>query len=477
MRLWAAATLLLLGFLTEEVTARESDYCYAYEQDPYLLMGTKTAYQFVQGRTKIPPVTNCVPVQMWVLTRHGTRFPGRKAITQLHTLPKLRDQITYNHDTRGNGRLCNTDLENLRSWQLNPNLTDALANFLTAQGEQDMRLLARRLQSEFPEILRPDPQTISYQNYKFRATQTQRTQASLEAFMDGLFNSRNAVPVEPTPDNDTLLHLYKNCPGWESSLSRDHVDAESERFIAGSEYQNLLQSVSRRLGFSYKINNDSVQLMYDMCRYEKAWEVNRLSPWCAIFSSDELKVLEYLEDLDYYYYSGPGREINSKLGCPLLKDMFTHFRNLESGSYREEPKGIFYFGHTVTLQSLLAALNIGKDNTPLLASNFHQNGRRSFRTSVLGSFASNLIAVFYRCGDARSPNKVIFYLDEVPVQLEGCNVGLCDWEYLKERFGRDVDQCNLDFCYNPNSASGLVRNPLVLLVTVFLTGIAALRSL
>lgn len=64
------------------------------------------------------------------------------------------------------GRLCNTDLENLRRWQLNPNLTDVLANYLTAQGEQDMRLLARRLQSEFPEILRPDPQTISFENYK-----------------------------------------------------------------------------------------------------------------------------------------------------------------------------------------------------------------------------------------------------------------------------------------------------------------------
>jgi multiple inositol-polyphosphate phosphatase/2,3-bisphosphoglycerate 3-phosphatase len=71
---------------------------------------------------------------------------------------------------------------------------------------------------------------------------------------------------------------------------------------------------------------DSIELMYDMCRFEKAWEVNRFSTWCAVFSKQELKILEYLQDLKHFYYTGPGREINKKLGCPLLKDMFSHFR-------------------------------------------------------------------------------------------------------------------------------------------------------
>jgi hypothetical protein len=30
--------------------------------------------------------------------------------------------------------------------------------------------------------------------------------------------------------------------------------------------------------------------MYTICRYEKAWHVDRVSPWCAAFSEDELKV-------------------------------------------------------------------------------------------------------------------------------------------------------------------------------------------
>lgn len=65
--------------------------------------------------------------------------------------------------------------------------------------------------------------------------------------------------------------------------------------------------------------------MYDACRYQKAWSVTELSPWCAVFSKEELRVLEYREDLEYYYKAGYGRDINTRLGCPLLHDMMGHF--------------------------------------------------------------------------------------------------------------------------------------------------------
>ncbi|KAJ8665112.1 hypothetical protein QAD02_006774 [Eretmocerus hayati] len=319
--------LVSLVALMSRVTAREFDYCYSYESDPYLLMGTKTAYQFVQGKNGLPPIPSCTPVQIWVLSRHGTRYPDRTTILQMSTLSKLRDQIIYNHDNRGNGRLCDADLGHLKSWQMNPRVNDNTADFLTIpQGEQDMRLLAKRLQSGFPELLRPNPLNINHQNYRFRSTQAQRTRASLDSFMEGLFNNRDAVPADISPPDDTLLRAAKNCPTWESSLERDRVDYESELFVNSYEYQNLLQNVSRRLGFLHRINNESIELMYDMCRYEKAWDVSRLSPWCSVFNKEEMKILEYHEDLHFFYYSGPGRDINRRLGCPLIKDMFNHFK-------------------------------------------------------------------------------------------------------------------------------------------------------
>lgn len=63
-----------------------------------------------------------------------------------------------------------------------------------------------------------------------------------------------------------------------------------------------------------------------MCRFENAWYVNRTSVWCSVFNKEELKIMEYREDLNYYYCCGPGREMSAKIGCPLLSDMFQHFK-------------------------------------------------------------------------------------------------------------------------------------------------------
>ncbi|KAK0168772.1 hypothetical protein PV327_002542 [Microctonus hyperodae] len=48
--------------------------------------------------------------------------------------------------------------------------------------------------------------------------------------------------------------------------------------------------------------------------------------------------------------------------------------------------------------------------------------------------------------DPESPNKVMFYLQEKPLMIEGCQVGLCDWEYLKNRFRRVLDECDPQRC-------------------------------
>lgn len=66
--------------------------------------------------------------------------------------------------------------------------------------------------------------------------------------------------------------------------------------------------------------------MYDMCRYDKSWKVDSVSPWCAVFSEEDLRVLEYKEDLVEYYKHAYGNEINQRMGCPQVQDMFNHFQ-------------------------------------------------------------------------------------------------------------------------------------------------------
>ena len=51
------------------------------------------------------------------------------------------------------------------------------------------------------------------------------------------------------------MKAFKNCPLWDESHKDEEASREVNKFIQGPEYQNLLTSVSRRLGFLYTINN------------------------------------------------------------------------------------------------------------------------------------------------------------------------------------------------------------------------------
>ena len=44
--------------------------------------------------------------------------------------------------------------------------------------------------------------------------------------------------------------------------------------------------------------------MYDMCRFDKAWNIRQTSPWCAVFSKEELQVcVTNLRDFYFLVYT------------------------------------------------------------------------------------------------------------------------------------------------------------------------------
>lgn len=71
---------------------------------------------------------------------------------------------------------------------------------------------------------------------------------------------------------------------------------------------------------------DDVQLIWTMCRYDKALNYNNTSPWCAAFSKPDHLVLEYLEDLESYYHDGYGHLINVEQACNPVVDLLRYFK-------------------------------------------------------------------------------------------------------------------------------------------------------
>lgn len=72
------------------------------------------------------------------------------------------------------GKLCYQDLENLKNWNWDPNITVEYESFLTSQGKDDIKYLAKRYQTRFPNLL-----GIPYNEQDFVVSINRVTVASL----------------------------------------------------------------------------------------------------------------------------------------------------------------------------------------------------------------------------------------------------------------------------------------------------------
>lgn len=53
-------------------------------------------------------------------------------------------------------------------------------------------------------------------------------------------------------------------------------------FVGTKTYNDLIQNVSRRLNTKTPLENSEISVMWDECRYQQAYHLNKPSPWCAV---------------------------------------------------------------------------------------------------------------------------------------------------------------------------------------------------
>ncbi|XP_055621311.1 multiple inositol polyphosphate phosphatase 1 isoform X2 [Toxorhynchites rutilus septentrionalis] len=461
-------TVICTVFLSSADGGCCESYCYSQDSDRTQSkhFATKTAYELIRATSNREHVVpNCRPSKFWLLSRHGTRLPGKKDIESLpRTLLNLRESILDNYGIRrtapDTGRMCQDDLELLRNWRWDSNITTDYDSFLTTQGWNDLKFLAKREQDRFYDVF-----TGNYEreHYLFRHTKSQRTEASFKAFVEGLFGdgAYNSIEPEPEPNDDTLLKPYEFCPAYDANKDKNNLpDSELNKFLKSPLFVQTLADISMRLGFRYNLSTDQVEAMWNGCRFEQAWHLQQLSPWCSVFTKEQVNVLEYKEDLKYYYQNSYGYDKSQDLACYAVKDMVNHL------SHPNNPLVVAYFTHESEIQIFLAALGARKDRERLRADNYYSMRDRKFRASELTPFAANLAAVKYQCSDPIEPVKVIFFLNEKALMFDWCQVGLCNWSEVTKRYKRYTeDDCAKLYC-GGNMTPPMVRPNWVLSIVV-----------
>lgn len=76
------------------------------------------------------------------------------------------------------------------------------------------------------------------------------------------------------------------------------------------------------------------------------------------------------------------------------------------------------------------------------------------------------VLYLYRCDQGDETNKVMFYLNEAVYDFSGCNVGLCSWKFIENKFKDYLGPNNCNKVCNDKSRASSMQN--VLLLTMLL---------
>lgn len=93
-------------------------------------------------------------MQLWLLSRHGTRHPDADIINEISSLNEFKNEITENSN------LCKEDIEAIKTWIFN--LTKQDGNRLNSQGVKDLSSLGLRLKSLYKDIFDQPYNPITY---------------------------------------------------------------------------------------------------------------------------------------------------------------------------------------------------------------------------------------------------------------------------------------------------------------------------
>ncbi|XP_062436637.1 multiple inositol polyphosphate phosphatase 1 [Rhea pennata] len=402
--------------------------------------GTKSRYEEVNphlaqdplslGPAARPPAA-CAPLQLRALLRHGTRYPTAKQIRRLGEL----------HGRLRRAAACPTAAA-LAAWHMW--YEESLDGRLAPRGQRDMEHLARRLAARFPALFAARRRLALASSSKHRCLQ------SGAAFRRGL------GPPPPRADgeaeieiNDSLMRFFDHCQKFvafveENDTAMHQVDA----FKEGPEMRQVLEKVASVLCLPVdELNADLIQVAFLACSYELAIR-NVTSPWCSLFSEEDAKVLEYLNDLKQYWKRGYGYDINSRSSCNLFQDIFQELDKAMEESKSSKPISspvIVQIGHAETLQPLLALMGFFKDDEPLRANNYVRQTHRKFRSGQIVPYAANLVFVLYHCDQVNTSKEeyqVQMLLNEKLLPFHHSNKTISIYADLKDYYKDILQNCH-----------------------------------
>ncbi|KAI9640136.1 hypothetical protein NHQ30_011538 [Ciborinia camelliae] len=307
-------------------------------QNPLTSLGANSPYftgpNIYDISNQVPD--NCYVEQVAYNVRHGSRYPDSGAYAQWTALYAKIQAAKFT---------STGSLAFLKSWKpvlTNPTLQIAQES---PTGYKEAFDLGYQLRTRYPDLYSYGEPFISWANLYPRVVQT--AQNFVRGFLGSSASSLGMVVTVNSKGSEEAL-FDSLSPG---DLCPEFVDGNggTQQLTWNSIYLPPIQArLQKLITGNLNFSDTDVSIMPYLCGFESQI-TGTLSPWCDVFTDNELKQYEYSQDLRYYYGTGPGVDLPSKMMLPYLNALI--------GILEQGPgiNGTFPNGTSYTLPSILTA--------------------------------------------------------------------------------------------------------------------------
>ncbi|KAG3102251.1 hypothetical protein PC121_g1259 [Phytophthora cactorum] len=330
-------------------------------------------------------------IQTQMVARHGIRYPTEGNIQDINGLLKRLKPFE----------------ELLPLWMRNYTLpyNRSVAGELAVAGkfelwELGVRSLARSGHEKRVMFLKD--------NYRIAHTHVKRTRDSAIAFVDSFFENPEDVEYIEYPKNtDFLLRFFDQCARYQ----REHSFGLKRESIEFSPKD--LMTVQSACAFDIALYHHKHQ-------------------WCSLMSMTFIHSLDYLDDLEQFYWIGAGYKINYEMAAVLLRELVDTMMGRVNGS--NTLAGNFFFAHAETTLPLVTLMGYGDRSLLLANATKAEINSRGFRTSILSPFGANIEFRLFKRKSGAEEFYVQILVNEKKAKIPGCERVFCKLSELEQQW-------------------------------------------
>ncbi|EFJ13138.1 hypothetical protein SELMODRAFT_182070 [Selaginella moellendorffii] len=372
------------------------------------------------------PPEGCVPIHLNLVARHGTRAPTKKRLKQLEELEVRLSELAKS--MKSGEFFLPSGWE--AAWR-----GKFVGGELTIPGEEEMFRLGQRIRERFPEIFSGDYHPkIS----PILTTQVHRSAQSAVAFGMGLFSNKGSLGdgkhrafsvISDNKTNDIHLRFHDCCQNYkESKAVRRPAVAKLQKKV----YAQVSAAATKR--YKLPFTNDDISSLWFLCKQE-ASVLEITTQACKLFLPEEVRLLEWADDVELHHLKGYGDSINYKMGISLLSNVKEAIVSAMEESARDSTDAKFLekaklrFAHAETVLPFACLLGLFLDGADVKVVQEEKSVAippkpplpRLWRGSLVAPFGGNTMLVLYKCSNQSPAFRVQAFHNEHPMIMPACN--------------------------------------------------------